>query len=142
MNWQIWAIIGFLLFCAELFVPSGFFLVLIGLSALVTSAFVWIGATDPQWLPWAIFCGCGLIMLVLGKVVFADRLSRKSKPDSRDELTGAEVTIVSTIAVGATGSGEFRGTNWQIRNETGSPLHPGQRVRVSRVEGLTLIINT
>ena len=140
MNWQLWSIIGFALLCAELFIPTGFFLVLIGLAALMTSAIVAAGISEPEWIQWLVFCGCGAAMLLLGKFVFSDLLSRKPRPDSRDELVGAEVTIVTTIAAGENGTGEFRGTNWQVRNESSSALHQGKRARVTRVEGLTLII--
>ena len=140
MTWQIWAIIGFILLCSELFIPTGFALVLIGLAALSTSVIVALGVTEPVWLPWVIFSVFGGVILYLGKVVFSDRLSQKHPPQSRNELVGAEVTISVAIAPGVIGSGEFRGTTWQIRNETSAVLQSGSRVRVTRVEGLTLIV--
>ena len=140
MTWPVWAIVGFVLLAAELVMPSGFALALIGAAALFTSALVGLGLAEPVWLPWMIFAVCGVIFLVLSRVVFGESLSTKRVPESRDELVGAEVIVSAAIAPGQNGHGELRGTTWQIRNETQHSLQPNSRVRVSRLEGLTLVI--
>jgi membrane protein implicated in regulation of membrane protease activity len=44
------------------------------------------------------------------------------------------------LAPGAVGKAELRGTTWTAQNADDRPLARGQRCRVARVEGLTLLI--
>jgi hypothetical protein len=55
-----------------------------------------------------------------------------------DTLVGEVATLAETLAPGATGRAELRGSTWTARNAGATPLPAGSRTRVERVEGLLL----
>ena len=57
-----------------------------------------------------------------------------------DTLVGELAIPRERIAPGGVGRVELRGVVWNGRNETASPLEPGQRCRVARVDNLTVFV--
>ncbi len=54
--WWVWIAAGVLLLGAELFfIDAQFFLVFIGVSALVTGGLAYVGLSEPAWLPYIVF---------------------------------------------------------------------------------------
>lgn len=137
MSWLIWILIAFGFMGAELFIPTGFVFLLIGLSFFVTGAAVAFGLEDPTWAPWALCLGCLISFIsILRRPLI--KIFKFDLPSSYEELSGDEVVITSDIAPGSVGAGELRGTHWSVRNVGSSPLTKGDRVKVIRVNGLTV----
>lgn len=137
MSWGLWLIIAFGLMAAELFIPTGFVFLLLGLSFFVTGVAVAFGLHEPTWAPWALCLLCVLSFIsFLRKPLI--RIFGFDKPSNYDEMTNSEIKITSNIAPGAVGSGELRGTNWQVRNIGSQALNQGDRCKVVRMDGLTV----
>jgi inner membrane protein len=66
------------------------------------------------------------------------RLARAEVPRVDDTLAGETGMARELLAPGAVGRVELRGTSWSARNVGDVTLEPGSRVRVERVDGLTL----
>jgi membrane protein implicated in regulation of membrane protease activity len=60
------------------------------------------------------------------------------RPDPVDRLESEVAVLADDLAPGAYGKAELRGTSWTVVNHDQRPLARGQRVRVVRVDGLTL----
>ncbi len=137
MPWWGWIVVGAVLLAAELFViPTDFFLVFLGASAIVVGLVGLFGVDAPAWLQWASFGLLSLLSLVFSRGWLKGRLRPATHVD--DTLVG-EISIArEPLAVGAVGRIELRGTQWSARNTGDAPLAPGDRARVERVEGLTL----
>lgn len=141
MPWWGWIVLGALLLGAEIVVQSDFWLVFIGLAAIAVGLVATVAPGLPDAAQWALFGGFALV-----SVLFFRRLVRKRFPsqpsDSRLDapLEGAAGQALETLAPGAVGRVELRGSTWSARNADPAPIEPGARVRVERVEGLMLIV--
>jgi membrane protein implicated in regulation of membrane protease activity len=128
----LWMIGGVLLLIAEIIAP-GFFLVFIGAAAMATGAFALLfGLGTAAQL--ALFALYALIAVMVGRRFYANAAADIGDPllnDRSARLVGKVVTVV--IAVDEhngrvrVGDGE-----WSAR---GGPAAPGERVRITGVEG-------
>ena len=55
-----------------------------------------------------------------------------------DSLVGETAVALEEIPAGGVGKAELRGSSWSARNLGESPIQLNQRVRVERIDGLTL----
>jgi inner membrane protein len=78
------------------------------------------------------------VSLVFFRGWLKQRLARAEVPRVDDTLAGEIGVASEALAPGAVGSVELRGTVWSARNVGEVALESGARVRVERVEGLTL----
>ena len=139
MPWWGWITVGAALLCAELFViPTDFFLVFLGVSAIAVGI---LGLAGLEWTAsaqWATFGALSLVSLVFFRGWLKARASSDPSPRVDDRIAGEIGTARESLAPGAVGRVELRGTTWSARNVGDAVLEPGARVRVERVEGLTL----
>jgi len=138
MPWWGWIVFGALLLGAELFViPTDFFLVFLGVSAIAVGAVTWLGVASAT-VQWLLFAAGAVVSLVLFRRRFAARTAQPANPRV-EGLVGEVGTAREPIAAGATGRVELRGSPWSAQN-VGDAIESGARVRVERVEGLTLCV--
>ena len=129
-------VIGVVLMMLELLLPSGFFLLILGGSAVVVGALVGLGLFA-TWIPQAIvFCVVAVLTwLLLGKklrnVVTASR-------SQHGQLVGAVVKVTQTISPGGSGTGELWGASWRMLNVDSVQLEGGSEAVVVGSEGITL----
>jgi hypothetical protein len=133
----LWMIGGVLLLIMELIAP-GFFLVFIGAAALATGLFaVLFGlALVPQL---ALFALYSILAVMVGRRFYNVRGIESTDPllnDRAARLVGQSVLVVTTVD---DHSGRVRvgDSEWSAR---GGPAEPGQRVRITGVEGNCLIV--
>jgi membrane protein implicated in regulation of membrane protease activity len=137
MPWWSWLVIGFLLLAGEMLTPGGFYLLFFGLGALAVGLLGLVGLEGPIWLQWILFSvlSVGALVLLRPRLLGRMRTPSESVEDGPvGELARAEVHIDP----GDVGRGELRGTTWTLQNVGDTPLSPGDRCRVERVDGLTL----
>jgi len=134
-----WLLSGFILVCLELFAPTGFFLFIIGLAALVTGLIEYFGLQLPAYGQW-IVCAAIAVGLIVGiRPAIAGRFKLGAR-DFDDELVGETVVIDQDLGPNQIGKGELRGASWNIKNAGNQQLNKGERYLVEKVEGLTLLI--
>ena len=137
MQWWGWVVVGALLLSSELFVPTDFFLVFLGVAALIVGGVGLAGIEAPIWGQWLLFGALSLLLLLAVRGPLKRRQTA-SDPRVDDTLVGEIALIHEHLEAGATGYAELRGSQWTARNAGSSPLEPGARARVERVEGLVL----
>ena len=133
----IWMIGGILLLIAEIIAP-GFFLVFIGVAALATGAFTLL-FDMPVAFQLILFTIYALVAVMIGKKVYANQALDSSDPllnDRAARLIGKSVTVIEAVDVH---SGRVRvgDSEWSAR---GGPGRPGERVRITGVEGNCLLV--
>ena len=139
MPWWGWITVGAALLGAELFViPTDFFLVFLGISAIAVGIISLAGVESTPWVQWATFGVLSLVSLVFFRRWLKARASSDSLPRVDDTIAGEIGVARESLAPGAVGRVELRGTTWSARNVGDTALEPGARVRVERVDGLTL----
>jgi membrane protein implicated in regulation of membrane protease activity len=137
MSWWVWFVLGFLLLGGEVVTPGSFYLFFFGLGAVCVGLLGLVGLEGPVWGQWLLFTLFSLLFLVLVRPRFLGRL-HTADGLVEDTLVGEFALVQSTIAPGAQGKGELRGSTWTLSNASDALLQPGDRCRVERVEGLTL----
>ena len=126
------------LLVAELVLPTDFFLFFFGLSALLVGALVGSGLGGPAWLPWLLFAVLAVASLLGLRRPLRKRLTRGTSPPVGDRLAGEVARLVDDLRPGDLTKAELRGSIWTVRSRATRTLAKGSRVRVERVEGLTL----
>ncbi len=137
------ALVGTGLLLAELLLPTGGILALLGVAGLTIAGIVAFGSDSNV----ADYAGGALIALgILSGVTFYF-VTRKVLAAHRnvavrtgtEELVGSEAEARSSID--PTGRAWLAGTIWSARLAAGaSPVHAGDRVKVEAVDGLTLVV--
>jgi membrane-bound ClpP family serine protease len=138
------ALVGFALLLAELLLPTGGLLALVGAAGLVAGGIVALDSNSdgadiigPALITLGVLSGISFYV-VTRKVVEAHR--EQPVRAGVEELIGARAEARSTI--GPTGQVWAQGTVWGARLANGSPpAQAGDRVRIEAVDGLTLVVS-
>ena len=133
----LWMIGGILLLIAELIAP-GFFLVFIGVAALATGAFTLL-FDMPLAFQLILFTIYALVAVMIGRKVYANQAVDSTDPllnDRAARLVGRSVTVIAAVDEH---SGRVRvgDSEWSAR---GGPGRPGERVRITGVDGNCLLV--
>ena len=138
MPWWGWMIVGALLLGAELLgVDAGFYLVFIGTAAAITGLVELTGVGLEPWMQWILFSCVALVMMVFFRKKLYAHL-RGGGVGYKSGPTGDIVTLDQGLEPHEKGRLFFRGTDWNVVNESGETFDKGQRVQISGVDGLTL----
>lgn len=137
------ALIGIGLLAAELLLPTGGILALLGIAGLVVGGILALGSSDSA----ADWIGGALITLAVLSAISFFFITRKVLHSTRElpkragteEMVGGEAEARSSID--PTGKAFMRGTLWSARLADGvGPVAFGDRVKVEAVDGLTLVV--
>jgi membrane protein implicated in regulation of membrane protease activity len=137
MPWWGWIVVGAALLASEIVVDAQFYLIFLGISALVVGIGLMTGVPAPVWVQWAAFG----ILSAFTFVTFRGKLYgaiRGSAPGIEDGLIGEEGVALDSIAPGSTGRAELRGSVWRARNQGADVIASGTRVRVEGAHGVVL----
>jgi len=140
MDWWLWMVGGFGLLALELFLSTGFYLFIFGLSALVMGLIGLLGISLSSNMQYVVYAVITVVLLLGVRKQIVKQLFAGSKNIS-DELTGKDVILNEDLAPGALGSGEMRGTVWKVKNVSQTNFKKGERGKVEKIDGLTLHLN-
>jgi membrane protein implicated in regulation of membrane protease activity len=130
---------GAILFGAELaLVDAQFYLVFVGSAAILVGVLVAFMAVE-EWAQWALFAllAGGSMMLFRARIY---RKVRGHPPEVRRGPSGDELTLPAALAPEESCQTEHAGSFWTVQNDSEVVLSSGARVRVVRVEGMTLLV--
>lgn len=137
MPWWGWITSGAVLLCGELLIDGQFYLLFVGIAALLVGFGYLAGLTLPVWAQWVVFSVLSLVLLVGLRSRLYARI-RATGVGGYEAVRGEIAIVRETIASGKVGRAELRGAAWTARNVGLTVLHPGQRAVVERVERLML----
>jgi membrane-bound serine protease (ClpP class) len=137
------ALIGIGLLAAELLLPTGGILAVLGIAGLVVGGILALGSESGS----ADWVGGALIALAVLSAISFFYITRKvvrttrhlPKRGGTEEMVGGVAEARS--AIDPTGKAFMRGTLWSARLADGvGPVRFGDRVTVEAVDGLTLVV--
>src|ERR1700753_1004977 len=137
------SLIGIGLLAAELLLPTGGILALLGIAGLVVGGILALGSESGS----ADYVGGALITLAVLSAIGFFSITRKVLHTPRalppqagtEEMVGGEAEARS--AIDPTGKAFMRGTLWSARLADGvQSVRFGDRVKVEAVDGLTLVV--
>jgi membrane protein implicated in regulation of membrane protease activity len=131
-------VIGALLLAAELFaVDAQFYLIFIGIGAVVVGLFGLLGIDLPMWAQWLLFAVISLTAMFTIRRQLYERM-RGRAVGIADSAQGDRVTIAEELAPGATTRTEYRGSLWTAINVGNDAIPPGATAVIDAIEGLNL----
>jgi membrane-bound serine protease (ClpP class) len=133
-------LLGIAFFVAEAFVPSFGTLGIGGVVAFALGALLLIDSDVPGLaIPWPLIGGLALVSaaIVIGVASMAAKARRRPVVSGTPRMIGALGEVIEFGSGG--GWATVEGERWQVR--AAQPLRLGQRVRVTRVDGLTLEVS-
>lgn len=139
MAWWIWIVVGIVLLAAEVVISTDFYLVFLGLAAFVVGILDLVGLSIPGWGEWLLFAA----LAIAGVVAYRSHWRRRLLTADREmapELVGETGTARVPIPAGGRGRIELRGAVWEALNADAGEIGAGDRCRVERVDGLTLVV--
>ena len=140
MTWWGWMILGAVLLGAELFaIDAQFYLVFVGISAVLVGLAGLLGIVMPEWAEWMAFAVLSLLSFFTFRKSMYEKI-RGGAVGFRETLRGNSVDVPEQLEPGAETRLEYRGTKWTVRNVGESPIPAGTRATVVAVDGLTLRI--
>jgi membrane protein implicated in regulation of membrane protease activity len=140
MNWWGWVLGGAILLGAELSaVNAHFYLVIIGGSAVAVGVISLLAPGVPEWVQWAIFAALAMVLMWSVRSRLYSWLNRDS-PEMDHGKKGAVLTLPSALGPGASCQAEHGGSYWTVLNDSDTSIAAGTRVRIARVQGLTLLV--
>jgi membrane protein implicated in regulation of membrane protease activity len=139
MQWWAWAVAGAILVAAELsFIDAQFYLLFVGLAAILVALEGMLGPPLPVWGQWALFAVLAIVAVMTFRRVLYDRLRRDLPRAVAAGPEGETLSVPVRLSPGASCQVEFRGSHWTATNDSDAPLEAGSRARIDRVQGLTL----
>lgn len=141
MPWWGWLILGGMLFGAELgLIDAAFYLVFLGLSALLVGLLMLFGIDMEMWLQWLVFSGLSLSSMIF----FRTRVYRWVHPPGggyEASHVGEELQITARLAPGESARMAHKGSSWTVRNNGQETLEAGERASIEKVDGLTIQVS-
>ncbi len=139
----VWFLVGLALILLEFMIP-GVILVFFGAGAWITALSTLIHLTNGTPAQLLTFAISSVVLLVFfrrrvrGR--FLGHISDQNDLDENlDDFAGRLVTVTTAVTPGVPGGKvEFKGADWSAEADT--PLAVGERAKVIRAEGITLIV--
>ena len=141
MQWWAWIAVGAILLVLELtLIAADFYLVFLGVAALVTGILTLTGVVAAAWLQWLSFAALAAFFMVTFRRWVYEKLRRKL-PDVKSGPAGKTVVLPAELKPGESCRLEYSGSSWSAVNGGTSSIVAGARARIDRVDGLTLIVH-
>jgi membrane protein implicated in regulation of membrane protease activity len=136
MSGWTWCLIGLVLIFLELALPSGFYLFLLGVSAVVVGGIALLGIVPGLTEQLLLFSFVAIVTCFC----LARKLqqSLKGRKPMTAKAVGKTVKVTELIVPGAVGNGDLWGSTWRVRNVGDENLDQASEALVVEVEGLTL----
>ncbi len=140
MGWWIWLVLGLMLIVGEMLMPTDFFLMFFGVGALAASVTTALGLTPGAISQSVVFVLVAVVSLLTLRGRLRNLLHRDTPNRGVDSLVGEIATAVDEIPAQGMGKVILRGSPWNAHNAYPDAIGKEARVRVEKVEGITLVV--
>ena len=139
MPWWGWIIIGALLLGSELMlVDAAFYLVFIGLAAIITGVVGKLGIDLEIWAQWILFASLSLVTMILFREKLYKKFHAGRGAGYEAGPAGEIIKLQQGLSPGESCRMPYRGTTWTILNNGSEAINNNENVRIRSVDGLTL----
>ena len=141
MDWWIWLLLGLVLLGIEVGLPGGIIMLFFGVAALIVGGLVGTGIGGPPWIQYLLFSIISIgSLLTLRGPILRRMAPRGEDTEKVDTLLNKSVIALGSLAPGADGQVELRGTTWSAQNIGDASIQKGQKAVVVRNDGLKLFV--
>ena len=140
MPWWGWLIIGFGLMAAELLgIEAAYYLIFVGVAAILTGLAGLAGLELPIWGQWLAFSTLAIASMVLFRRKLYGRF-RGGLPAFGNSLIGESVSLNEDVRPGGRCRVRLRGSTWSAQNVGAVAIEGGQQAQVVATDGTLLKI--
>ena len=134
-------ILGLVLLACEMITPGTFYFMFLGISGILAGVVAWLAPDLPAWVPWLLFSVFAAVSVAFFRKPLMEKFKLSGKGGHKvDSLQSETAIALEDMAPGAMGKVELRGASWSGRNIGDRAVKRSERLRVERVDGLTLEI--
>jgi membrane protein implicated in regulation of membrane protease activity len=138
MSWSFWLILGLGLLVFEVLTPGGFFTFFFGIAAFLVAILAFFGVIQSGPVQWLVFAVLGTLLIAVFRPLVRKMFETNSP--KVDQLVGQAAIALEALDANGRGKVELRGTSWNgVYAGQGSVLK-GDRLRVTKVDGLSLVV--
>ncbi|HQZ16489.1 MAG TPA: NfeD family protein [Vicinamibacteria bacterium] len=138
MSWSFWLIFGLGLLVFEMLTPGGFFTFFFGIAAFVVAGLIWMGVLESGAGQWLTFGVLGTILILALRPLVRKKF--ETNTPKVDQLVGQTAIALETLDMNGRGQVELRGTTWSAVYSGNGSILKGDRLRVTKVDGLSLVV--
>lgn len=140
MPWWAWIVVGLVLLGAELFaVDAQFYLIFIGIGAVIVGIIGFAGPELPSWVPWILFAVLSLSSMFTIRKKLYDSL-RGRAVGIANSAVGSHISVTEDVAPGRSCRTEYRGSTWTAVNTGEETIPAGATAEIDAVEGVKLSV--
>lgn len=137
--WWYWICLGLLLLLAEVIGAGGFYLLFIGIAALIVGA-ISVGGLA-AWIQIALFAVLSAVFIGVLRKPLVERVRKTTRNADTPEFIGETARAVGPIPAGGEGKIELRGSIWNARNAGTSDLPENAACTIAARDGLSMVVN-
>ena len=138
MAWWAWMIFGVVLLSAELLaIDAQFYLVFLGVSAILVGLAGIAGPDLPLWVEWLSFAALSVLMMFTLRRQLYEKVRGRALGTVESDV-GGRLALAQELAPGKSCRTEYRGASWTAVNVGAQPIAAGSEARIESVDGLTL----
>jgi hypothetical protein len=138
MPWWTWMILGLVLLCLELFaIDVQFYLVFIGVGALVVGIAELIGIGMPGWAQWFLFAIVSLVAMFTIRKQLYEKIRGRGL-GLAPTGSGDRIKVAEELAPGQSLRTEYRGSQWTAVNVGDQVIPSGSEAVIDAIDGVNL----
>ena len=134
--WWTWISLGIIILLLEAMTPGGFYMLFIGIAGIITGACAPL--INTLWIEIVIFAVLSAVLIGFVRKPLVKRLRKDTPKADIPEFIGETGRALETIAAGAEGSVELRGSVWKARNDGDRELPKDASCSIKARDGLKL----
>jgi inner membrane protein len=136
--WWYWICMGLFLLLYEAMTPGGFFLLFIGIAAIIVGVLAL--SVHTAWIQVTLFAVLSAVLIVTLRKPMVERVRRTTQQADKPELIGETARAIEMIGAGKHGKIELRGSIWHARNSDDSDLLENAACIIIAREGIQLVV--
>jgi membrane protein implicated in regulation of membrane protease activity len=136
--WWYWICLGLFFLVAEVMTAGGFYLLFVGIGALIVGAFS-VGVHE-AWVQITLFAVLSSVFIVTLRKPLVNRVRKTTRQADTPEFIGETARAVERIAAGKEGKIELRGTIWHARNSGTADLPENAFCAIVAREGIHMVV--
>ena len=139
MPWWGWTVIGAVLLGTETFViDAQFYLVFLGIAAMVVGLIGLAGVGLPSWAQWLVFALLTIVTMLGFRTRSHEKVCEATGGAPQPASFGNRIILPACLEPGESCRVEYRGSTWTARSIDTEVL--SGEVEIARVEGITLLV--
>jgi hypothetical protein len=138
IEWWYWICFGLFMLLSEALTPGGFYLLFIGIAAIITGALA--PFITPLWIEITLFTILSIVSITVIRKPLVARVNATTPKSMIPEFIGETATAVSILLSGKEGKVEVRGSIWTARNESEIDIAQNEQCTITARNGLLFIV--